>query len=82
MHFFAWFEGVGLDDAFVLAAAWKLADPKLDVVERMGAAYGEAALSVTITTITDVLSFAIGAALSNLRGIYEFCLFSGETDLS
>jgi hypothetical protein len=67
-----------MDDAFVLTAAWKLADTKLPLAERMGAAYQEAALSVTITTVTDVISFLIGAALSDLHGVSDFCLFSGK----
>ncbi len=67
-----------MDDAFVLAAAWKMSDPKLPHVERVGAAFGEAAMSVTITTLTDVVSFAISASMSNLRGVFTFCIFAGK----
>jgi hypothetical protein len=77
-HLLLFEEGVGMDDAFVLAAAWKLSDPNLPLVERLGSAYGEAAMSVTITTLTDIVSFAIGACFSNVRGIFTFCIFSGE----
>jgi hypothetical protein len=69
-----------MDDAFVLAAAWKLSDPKLPHVERLGSAFGEAAMSVTITTLTDVVSFAVGASVSNLRGVISFCVFSGKVE--
>ena len=70
-----------MDDAFVLAAAWKMTDPSLGLVDRMASTYEEAAMSVTITTLTDIVSFAIGACMTNLRGVFGLCLLSGISEL-
>ncbi|XP_067118254.1 patched domain-containing protein 3-like [Centruroides vittatus] len=52
--------GIGVDDAFVLIAAWRRTNPKDNVQIRMGETYSEAAMSVTITSLTNCLSFMIG----------------------
>lgn len=49
-----------MDDTFVLLAAWRRTDPKKSVVERMGETYSEAAVSITITSLTNFISFIIG----------------------
>ena len=52
--------GVGLDDTFVVLSAWRHTDPNLSVEDRMKECYKEAAVSITITSLTNVLSFAVG----------------------
>lgn len=52
--------GVGMDDAFVLLAAWRRTNPSLSVSERLGHTYSDAAVSITITSITNFISFMIG----------------------
>ena len=52
--------GIGIDDTFVLLAAWRRTSVHDDVPTRMGHAYREAAVSITITSVTDMLSFWIG----------------------
>ncbi|XP_023216922.1 patched domain-containing protein 3-like [Centruroides sculpturatus] len=56
--------GVGLDNSFVLLAAWRRTDPKMSVTERMSITYSEAAVSITITSLTNFLSFCIGMTTS------------------
>ncbi|XP_071964366.1 patched domain-containing protein 3-like isoform X2 [Antedon mediterranea] len=68
--------GIGLDDMFIMLAAWRQTDAKLSVEERMGKAYSEAAVSITITSLTDVLAFCIGS-YNPLRAIKIFCLYTG-----
>lgn len=53
--------GVGLDDTFVVLSAWRHTDSKESVEERMKECYKEAAVSITITSLTNILSFFVGA---------------------
>ncbi|UXI23047.1 hypothetical protein NH340_JMT08990 [Sarcoptes scabiei] len=52
--------GVGMDDAFVLLAAWRRTDPTMSVPKRLSHTYSEAAVSITITSLTNFISFMIG----------------------
>ncbi|XP_023242961.1 patched domain-containing protein 3-like, partial [Centruroides sculpturatus] len=52
--------GVGLDDSFVILAAWRRTDPKKSVPERLAETYSEAAISITITSVTNIISFCAG----------------------
>lgn len=65
--------GVGMDDAFVLLAAWRLTDPKKSVEERMKETYSESALSVTITSLTNFIASCIGLT-APYRIIRIYCL--------
>lgn len=67
--------GVGLDDSFVLLAAWRRTDPKLSVKQRMSETYSEAAVSVTITSLTNFLSFCIGMTTS-YKVIQNYSLYA------
>ncbi|XP_067131616.1 patched domain-containing protein 3-like [Centruroides vittatus] len=51
---------VGIDDAFILIAAWRRTDVNASVPDRMKDAYAEAAVSITITSLTNLLAFCIG----------------------
>lgn len=52
--------GVGMDDAFVLLAAWRRTNPTMSVPKRLSYTYAEAAVSITITSLTNFISFMIG----------------------
>ena len=52
--------GIGIDDLFILISAWRYTSTKLSVEERTGQTLQSAAVSITITSITDALAFAIG----------------------
>ena len=52
--------GVGMDDAFVLLAAWRRTNPTMSVPKRLSHTYAEAAVSITITSLTNFISFMIG----------------------
>ena len=60
---------------FVMLAAWRQTDFRLPVEERMGRAFSEAALSITITSITDALSIGIGA-ITKFRSVRIFCTYT------
>ncbi|CAD5113003.1 DgyrCDS2205 [Dimorphilus gyrociliatus] len=63
---------IGCDNMFVLVAAWRSAKPTLSVAEKMEESYGEAAVAITITTITDVLAVGIGA-ITSFPSVRIFC---------
>ncbi|XP_022090440.1 patched domain-containing protein 3-like isoform X2 [Acanthaster planci] len=68
--------GIGIDDMFIMLAAWRKTSIKLSIEERLGQTYAEAAVSITITSITDALAFGIGS-ITRLPAIRVFCLYSG-----
>ena len=68
--------GIGIDDMFIMLAAWRKTNPMAPVEERMAQTYSEAAVSITITSITDALAFGIGA-ISPLPAVRVFCLYTG-----
>ncbi|KAF4520468.1 hypothetical protein B566_EDAN004719 [Ephemera danica] len=72
--------GIGIDDTFVMLAAWRRTSVTLPVPERMGRMLAEAAVSITITSVTDVLSFWIGLT-STFPSVQIFCLYTGTAVL-
>lgn len=52
--------GIGIDDSFVILASWRKTDAKDDIEKRMAETYSEAAVSITITTLTNVVATLIG----------------------
>nr|XP_026650973.1 patched domain-containing protein 3 [Zonotrichia albicollis] len=71
--------GVGVDDMFIMIASWEQSlrkKEKSNVKSLLAETYSEAALSVTITTLTDVLAFFIGTWTAFLS-VRSFCLYTG-----
>ncbi|XP_077159941.1 patched domain-containing protein 3-like [Paroedura picta] len=68
--------GVGVDDMFIMVSCWQKTQVKDRVRDRMADTYEEAAVSVTITTLTDVLAFYIGIATS-FPSVQSFCIYTG-----
>ncbi|EDW00569.1 GH20944 [Drosophila grimshawi] len=67
--------GIGIDDTFVMLAGWRRTPAKMPVHERMGHMMSEAAVSITITSVTDFISFLIGI-ISPFRSVKIFCTYS------
>ncbi|XP_023209847.1 patched domain-containing protein 3-like [Centruroides sculpturatus] len=67
--------GMEVDDAYVLIAAWRLTKTEWSVSKRMAECYSEAAVSVTITSITNLLAFCIGV-LSPYKAMQIFCSYA------
>ncbi|XP_023242955.1 patched domain-containing protein 3-like [Centruroides sculpturatus] len=65
--------GVSMDDSFIILAAWRRTRNK-DVETRMSDTYSEAAVSVTITSLTNFTSFLVGYALP-YPATKLFCLY-------
>ncbi|CAG0922467.1 unnamed protein product, partial [Notodromas monacha] len=70
--------GIGMDDTFVVLSAWRRTSIKDSVPERLSQAYADAAVSITITSLTDMLSYFIGA-VSPFRAVQAFCIYSGAS---
>ncbi|CAG0916306.1 unnamed protein product [Notodromas monacha] len=67
---------VGIDDTFVMLAAWRNTNPALSSEERMGQVFSDAAVAITVTSITDALSFWIGT-YTPLKLCQVFCIYAG-----
>lgn len=67
---------MGLDDTFIMLAAWRKTNPAESVESRMGEALSEAAVSITITSLTDFLAFCAGAIVP-LPAVRTFCICTG-----
>lgn len=67
--------GIGMDDTFVLLAAWRRTDPNLSVPERMSIAYADAGVSITITSLTNFISFWIGV-ITPFPCVRIFCVYT------
>jgi len=70
--------GIGIDDMFVIMACWynlakDQAKAGLPLAERVGLTMEHAGVSVTVTSITDILAFGIGAC-TIMPGLSSFCI--------
>jgi predicted RND superfamily exporter protein len=68
--------GIGIDDTFVLLSSWRRSSVHATVPERMGRSFSESAVSITVTSVTDFLSFMAGA-ITPFPCVRIFCLYSG-----
>ena len=60
-----------------MIGAWRRTSPLLSVPERMGHTFKDAAVSITITSLTDTLSFCIGI-ITSFPCVQIFCVYSGK----
>ncbi|KAM5158306.1 patched domain-containing protein 3-like [Mantella aurantiaca] len=72
--------GVGVDDMFIMVSCWQQTKVTSRIEERMGETYKEAAVSITITTLTDILAFYIGI-LTSFGSVQSFCIYTGTAIL-
>ncbi|MEE6467011.1 hypothetical protein FKM82_007116 [Ascaphus truei] len=72
--------GIGVDDMFIMISCWQRTKVKSKVEERMADTYAEAAVSITITTLTDVLAFYIGI-MTSFESVKSFCIYTGTAVL-
>lgn len=72
--------GIGIDDTFVMLAAWRRTSIKDNVPQRMANMLSEAAVSITITSVTDMISFFIGI-FNPFPSVKIFCIYSSVATL-
>ena len=69
--------GIGLDSVFLLLSAWTRTAASKDVVARLELTYKDAAASLTITSLTNVLGFTVGAVMpGGFPCVQNFCTFA------
>merc|ERR1719419_682968 len=68
--------GIGIDDTFVMLSAWRRSPTHSTIPERMGLAYSEAAVSITVTSVTDFLSF-FRWCYHPIPMCQNFCIYTG-----
>ncbi|GMR58160.1 hypothetical protein PMAYCL1PPCAC_28355, partial [Pristionchus mayeri] len=66
---------IGIDDLFVMSAAWHRTNPEKKPEIRIAETLEEAAVAITITSVTDILTFGIGI-FTPLPAVRIFCLFT------
>ncbi|KAL0109067.1 hypothetical protein PUN28_014278 [Cardiocondyla obscurior] len=72
--------GLGIDDIFVINASWrKIHTDELNsnkpLTERIGLTLGHAGSAISITSLTDVVAFIIGAS-TILPSLQSFCIYA------
>ncbi|XP_043116521.1 patched domain-containing protein 3 isoform X2 [Puntigrus tetrazona] len=72
--------GIGIDDMFIMISSWKRTNIQDTVPKRMADTYREAAVSITITTLTDVLAFYLSYG-NPFGSVQSFCLYAGTAVL-
>ena len=65
---------------FIMISCWQRTRVHDKVEDRMAETYKEAAVSITITTLTNVLAFYIGL-LTPFRSVQSFCTYTGTAIL-
>ena len=62
--------GIGVDDMFVIVQALECLDSSekaLPIPERIATALKHAGVSITVTSLTDILAFGVGATTVSVR---------------
>lgn len=67
--------GIGIDDAFVIVAALDKTSRKNSIEDRMYETLYKSGVSVTITSLTDVIAFFLGS-LTVLPAVQYFCFYA------
>jgi Niemann-Pick C1 protein len=67
--------GIGVDDSFVIVNAVDQTDPRKPLPERFGEALAHAGVSVTVTSLTDFIAFAVSATTA-LPALSSFAIYA------
>ncbi|CAJ1333268.1 unnamed protein product [Effrenium voratum] len=70
--------GIGIDDAFVIAGAFDATDTSLSIPIRVEKAMERVGVSITLTKITSLVSFLLGATCA-FPAVQWFCLYASTS---
>ncbi|XP_030016848.1 patched domain-containing protein 3 [Sphaeramia orbicularis] len=68
--------GIGLDDTFILVSCWQRTRVLDGVPDRLAVTYRDAAVSMSITSLTDALALFLGCG-SPFGSVRSFCIYAG-----
>lgn len=60
---------------FILLAAWRITNPSDSLMNRLSETFGDAAVSITVTSLTDLISFSVGC-LTPFPSVQMFCVYA------
>uniref|UniRef100_A0AC34GN64 SSD domain-containing protein n=1 Tax=Panagrolaimus sp. ES5 TaxID=591445 RepID=A0AC34GN64_9BILA len=66
---------VGVDNVFILLSAWRTTSYELNLTERMVETFSDAAVSITVTSLTDLISFGVGC-MTPFPSVQMFCAYA------
>eukprot|EP00403_Amphidinium_massartii_P048273 CAMPEP_0178464984 /NCGR_PEP_ID=MMETSP0689_2-20121128/51122_1 /TAXON_ID=160604 /ORGANISM="Amphidinium massartii, Strain CS-259" /LENGTH=788 /DNA_ID=CAMNT_0020091899 /DNA_START=162 /DNA_END=2525 /DNA_ORIENTATION=- len=67
--------GIGIDDAFVITNAYDATDASLPIPDRIELAMNRVGVSITLTSLTDIAAFLLGAT-SAFPAVQYFCIYA------
>jgi len=67
--------GIGLDDAFIIVGAYLRTDPSQDILNRIHTTIYEAGASITLTSVTSTMAFALGC-VSEIPAVFWLCNYA------
>ena len=68
--------GIGIDDMFIMLSGLAGAQELFSVKDKMGQTLRTSGVSITITSLTDLLAFLAGAS-SSFLAVRNFCIYAG-----
>ncbi|KAJ3595628.1 hypothetical protein NHX12_004931 [Muraenolepis orangiensis] len=68
--------GIGIDDMFIMLSCWQKTRVQARPPDRLAETFRQAAVSITITSLTDALAFFLGY-FSPFGSVRSFCLYAG-----
>uniref|UniRef100_A0A0N5BAG7 SSD domain-containing protein n=1 Tax=Strongyloides papillosus TaxID=174720 RepID=A0A0N5BAG7_STREA len=66
---------VGVDNIFIVLSAWRATNYDSSLEERMSETFSDAAVSITVTSLTNFISFCVGC-LTPFPSIQMFCVYA------
>jgi hypothetical protein len=51
---------VGVDNVFIFLSSWRATSARHSLEERLSQTFADAGVTITITSLTDVISFGVG----------------------
>jgi hypothetical protein len=69
--------GIGIDDMFIIYASFMKTDVESTTTERIANTFRKAGVSITITSLTDFVAFAVGI-LASFKSVQIFCVYAGK----